>query len=271
MLAEAESLWQKRWRAQMQDMAKRSDTSYWNRRANDYNDFINNSGYDYGKQMAKVLEAEEILNEDSSVLEIASGVGAVTLPLAAESKRVIALEPAGNMAELLSENAQKNNIENLEIVVQDFGTFAARASDNSFDLVFLCHAAWQFPDLPWLLSQMSRLSSAHCCLADTLGSEDSEHKEIRHKLGLVTPDLDRTLYLYNVLFELGLPANISYIPHLMRRSVGSATSMWKNLVGKYRTLSDNDAAIIQDHVLSRTRDGIYESPGTMSLIWWRSK
>lgn len=267
----AEIPWQERWRDQMQDMARRSNTSYWNRRASDYNDFINTSGYDYGRQMAKALEAEGILNEYSSVLEIASGVGAVTLPLAAKAERIIALEPAQNMAELLSKNAQANNIENIQTIVQCFASFAARTTDNSFDLVFLCHAAWQFPDLPWLISQMSRLSSTHCCLADSMGSEHSEHRDMLRKLSLNTPDLDRTLYLYNVLFELGLPANISYIPHLMRRSVDSATSMWKNLVGKYRLLSGNDEEIIQDHVLSRTRNGIYESPGTMSLIWWRSK
>ncbi|NCC26132.1 MAG: class I SAM-dependent methyltransferase, partial [Deltaproteobacteria bacterium] len=71
-------------------MATRSDVAYWNRRAEDYDDFITTSGFDYGRSMVDILGAEGVLSRESRVLEIASGVGAVTIPMAQAVKTVTA-------------------------------------------------------------------------------------------------------------------------------------------------------------------------------------
>ncbi len=252
----------------MADMAARSDTGYWNRRASDYNDFITTSRFDYGERMADILAREGVVTPQISVLEIASGVGAVTLPLARRVQDLTALEPAEAMAGLLGANIRSNGLGNVRIVVEDFASFAAAAGDKSFDLVFLCHAAWQFPDIARLVGEMSRLSRSCCCLADTMGAGDAEQRDMQNRLCIDAPTLDRSLYLYNVLHELGWPANMTSLRHVMRRSPGSARSMWSNLVSKYREVSLEDERIIGEHVEARCVDGIYESPGTMALMWW---
>jgi predicted O-methyltransferase YrrM len=261
--------WQERWREQMVDMAARSDTPYWNRRAADYDDFITTSRFDYGGRMAELLAAEGMLAPHSSVLEIASGVGAVTLPLARLAGRVTAVEPARSMADLLAKNAATAGLDNLDVAVEDFASFAAQAPDASYDMVFLCHAAWQFPDIAKLIQEMSRLSRGWCCLADTMGQGDAEHREMQQKLAIDTPTLDRSLYLYNVLSEMGLPASLAPVRHVMRRSADSARSMWTNLVSKYRDVSAGDEQIIDEFVAARSTGGVYETPGAMALMWWR--
>ena len=263
--------WQELWRAQMADMAARSDTGYWNRRASDYDDFINTSRFDYGGRMAEILSGEGLLGTEHSVLEIASGVGAVTLPLCRHAGRVTAVEPALSMAEMLGKNADTAGLDNLDIAVQDFATFASTASDKSYDVVFLCHAAWQFPDIAWLIREMTRISRGCCCLADTMGQGDIEQQEMRKRLFIKTPTLDRSLYLYNVLNEMGLPADMTPVRHVMRRSTDSARSMWSNVVSKYRDLSKADEQVIDEFVTARSKDGVYETPGVMSLMWWRNQ
>ncbi|WP_419784267.1 class I SAM-dependent methyltransferase [Maridesulfovibrio sp.] len=262
--------WKEVWSLQMEDMAARSNTDYWNRRAEDYNDFITSSRFGYGEKMCDILTAEEIINADSSVLEIASGVGAVTLPFARRTKEVIAVEPAQSMAKLLEENAASVGIKNIKPEIMDFDSFAAKAQDNSYDLVFLCHAAWQFPDIEKLISEMSRISRGFCCLADTMGIGDAENHQMQRKLGIKAPELDRSLYLYNILNELGRPADISNVNYTMRRSTDSARSMWTNLVSKYRTVSTEDRELIEQHVTTQSNSGFYEVPAVMSLMWWRS-
>lgn len=269
MEAREKSLWQVRWRASMEDMALRSDTAYWNRRAADYDDFITTSRFDYGQKMAGHLRQEGLLGPETSVLEIASGVGAVTVPLARSARWVTALEPAEAMAALLGKNAHAEGLDTIEVIEKDFAAFSRWAADASYDLVFLCHAAWQFPDLEWLFYEMNRLSRSCCCISDTIGTGSDQHKAMRERLGIRTPELDRTLYLYNVLQETGFPANLSRIHHVMRRSEASASSMWENVVQKYRELSSDDEEIIREHVTRQSRNGIYVTPGTMSLMWWR--
>ncbi len=254
----------------MEDMATRSDTEYWNRRAEDYNDFITSSRFGYGKQMCEILVEEGLIDTNSSVLEIASGVGAVTLPLARLSKEVIAVEPAQSMADLLEANSDSTGIKNIKVEVTDFASFADQALDNSYDLVFLCHAAWQFPDIEELIKEMSRISRGFCCLADTMGMGDAENHQMQRKLGINAPKLDRSLYLYNILNELGRPADLSNVSYIMRRSTDSAKSMWTNLVSKYRTVSSDDRELIKQHVESKNNAGFYEVPAVMSLMWWRS-
>jgi ubiquinone/menaquinone biosynthesis C-methylase UbiE len=263
------SHWIELWQSQMTDMAARSTTDYWNRRAVDYNDFITTSRFDYGEQMASILVEEGVVRPPASVLEIASGVGAVTLPLASRAFHLTALEPAEAMARLLQENIRANGADNVGIVVEDFATYAAKAEDDAFDLVLLCHAAWQFPNIVRLVREMSRLSRSFCCLADTMGTGYAGAQDLHHRLSLKTPTLDRSLYLFNVLHELGCPANLAPVRHLMRRSSASARAMWTNLVSKYREVSPEDERIIDDHVASRCVDGIYQSPGTIALMWWR--
>ncbi|MFP4516969.1 MAG: hypothetical protein ACLFNV_09255, partial [Desulfovibrionales bacterium] len=124
-------------------------------------------------------------------------------------------------------------------------------------------------DIAWLVDQMSRLSRSSCCLADTMGSGDAEHRDMQHRLSINAPTLDRSLYLYNVLQDLGCPASITSLHHVMRRSAGSARAMWTNLVSKYREVSSEDERIIDEHVSACCVDGTYESPGTMALMWWR--
>lgn len=262
--------WQERWRIQMEDMAARSDTQYWNRRAEDYNNFIVSSSFEYGERMAEILQSNTMLGADSSVLEIASGVGAVTLPLARRAARVTAVEPAQAMADLLEENATAADINNITPEVTDFASFAAQTQDNAFDLAFLCHAAWQFPDAAWLIEEMSRLSSGYCCLADTMGQRDPENLAMQKKLGINAPEVDRPFYLYNVLNELGRPASLSNVSYVMRRSEDSARSMWTNLVSKYRTVSEQDTEMIDEHIASRSTDGVYAVPATMTMMWWKA-
>ncbi len=269
METETNCPWRDTWRSQMTDMAARSDSRYWNRRAADYDDFITTSRFDYGERMAEVLSVHGVMGPETEVLEIASGVGAATLPLARRAKRVTAVEPAQAMADLLAKNAASEGVDNVQAVVEDFAAFAAATQDDSFDVAFLCHAAWQFPDVACLIREMSRLSRDVCCLADTMGAGDAEHQEMQRRLALDAPTLDRPLYLYNVLHEMGLPANLTPIRHVMRRSSDSALSMWTNLVSKYREPSAEDEKLIDDFVASRSKGGVYETPGVMALIWWR--
>lgn len=269
MLTELSS-WTTAWQEAMEEMHQVSDTQYWDRRAPDYNDFILTSEYSYGEAIADVLVTNNCLTSATKVIEIASGVGAVTIPIAQHAAHVTAFEPSRQMAGFLEENVSTAHLENVDIRRE---IFAAKTccSPKSCDLIVMCHAAWHFPDFIELVESMERISRGFCCLADTSGVADPDTEIIHHQLNLPpTAAVDRVPFLFNQLYFSNRRPQLTHVPWTTRRSVSSALSMWRMVLEKYRKPDEVDLALIRDHVAARTRNGIYESPSLMAVLWWPS-
>lgn len=263
--------WQSLWREAVAKTSAVSHVGYWNERANDYDDFIRSSRFAYGEAMSEILAREGMLPPTGSVLEIASGVGAVTLPLAARSASVTALEPAARMAERLARNASERGLANIDIRVQTLEEAMESVLPGAFDLTLMCHASWQFPDFMAVVDFMDRCSRLGGCIADTAGFDDQTQGAMYEALGIKADCPDRFPYLFNLLYAGGYFPNVRMLPYAMRRSVDSALSMWRLLIGKYRTPTEQDLALIENHVHARAEDGMYEVPSVMAVLWWKKK
>jgi|GEM_PF-3640766 len=218
------SAWTEAWRSATEEMGRVSDTAYWDRRAEDYDDFIRTSEFAYGEAMAGLLAEAGCLPRGARVLEIASGVGAVTLPLARLAAQLTAFEPAPGMAERLAANAAAAGQHNIAIRREPF-TAETAVEPAGCDLALMCHAAWQFPDLLGLVSAMERASRGFCCLADTVGRTDAATAAMHQTLGLpLAAAEDRTPYLFNLLYLSGRLPRLAYVPWTMRRSRASAVA-----------------------------------------------
>lgn len=260
--------WERVWREVVSRMSSISHVGYWNQRADDYDDFIRTSEFAYGEAMAEVLAQAGMIGSGSHVLEIASGVGAVTLPLASRCAGVVAVEPADRMADRLADNARARDLGNIEIRRQTLEDAMGGIPANSFDFTLMCHASWQFPDIMNVVRFMDAASRKGACLADTAGLDDQAHGEMYKALGIEADCTDRFPCLFNLLYSWGYRPNVRMLDYTMRRSVDSALSMWQLLLGKYRTPTAEDLVLINDHVARRARNGLYEAPSVMAVMWW---
>ena len=71
-------------------------------------------------KLALILIGHSNLKKRDTVIEIGAGSGVITSALAHRVKHVIAIEPDHATAKKLRENLDRRNIENVEIVEQDF-------------------------------------------------------------------------------------------------------------------------------------------------------
>lgn len=71
-------------------------------------------------RLALILIGHSNLKKRDTVIEIGAGSGVITSALAYRVKHVIAIEPDHATANKLRENLRKRNIENVEIIEQDF-------------------------------------------------------------------------------------------------------------------------------------------------------
>ncbi|MBI9110226.1 class I SAM-dependent methyltransferase [Maridesulfovibrio ferrireducens] len=263
--------WVKEWRENMSQMNEISSVDYWNGRADDYDDFICTSEFSYGYEIVKILEENEVVRPDLSVLEIASGVGAVTIPLARKALKVTGIEPAQEMAARLAKNSKAAGVDNIEVKLMTGQEYAEGVQSADHGLSLLCHASWQFPEIAEIASMMENGSSEWCCICDTALNRNSESAKLQKELGVVSSSFDRVEGLYNGLKVLDRKPEIKSFDYIMRRSVDSAYSMLTKVLTKQRVPTENDIKLINDHIERHSDEGVYNEPGKMSVIWWRKE
>ena len=261
--------WEKEWAGKKRDISRISGSDYWNKRAEDYTDYIRTSDYEHGRKIKEIFETEGILKEDFEVLDIAAGPGSVTIPFAEFVKKVTAVEPAEEMCKRLIANAKEKGLGNIEIINKKWEEVSDTEFENKFDLVVCSHALWQFPDIGEQLTRMNRVSRGYCCIANGVRT-DKTFSEMYQKLGLDTDDLDHFIDLFNILHQRNILANVRMIDTVMRRSVDSGISMWELSLSKYREPTKEDRKIIGEHVLDSSKNGIYERTSKMAVLWWKA-
>jgi len=261
--------WEREWEEKTIDTSKVSGTDYWNKRAEDYANYIKTSDYNHGRKIRAIFENADILKPEFEVLDIAAGPGSVSIPFAEAVNKVTSIEPAIEMVKHLIKNAQERGIENIEVINKKWEEVNEAEFEKKFDLVVCSHASWQFPNIGEQLIRMNRVSRGYCCFANGVKSND-EFGEMYRKLGINPESLDHFIYLFNILYQRGILANVRIFDVVMRRSVNSAISMWELLLSKYREPVDRDKEIIRKHVYDNSDNGIYEKKSKMAVMWWKA-
>ncbi|AEG13764.1 Methyltransferase type 11 [Desulfofundulus kuznetsovii DSM 6115] len=262
--------WEREWEEKTIETSRVSGNDYWNKRAEDYANYIKTSDFDHGRKIRSIFENVGILKPDFVILDIAAGPGSVSIPFAEAVKKVIAVEPAKEMAKHLIKNAQEKGLQNIEIINKKWEEVNEEEHEKKFDMVICAHASWHFVDIGEQIKRMNKVSRGYCCFAEGVKSDD-EYDEMYKKLGINTESLDRFIYLFNILYQKGILANVRIFDVIMRRSINSAINMWELLISKYRESTELDKEIIKKHVDSYSVDGIYERKSKMAVIWWNAR
>ncbi|AKB33323.1 Ribosomal RNA adenine dimethylase [Methanosarcina siciliae HI350] len=259
--------WETVWAEGIGEMNRLSNTSYWNRRAEDYSDMVLASDCNHGRNILDLFEREGLLKQDWHVLDIASGPGAITVPFAERGCRVTAVEPAERMAAALMSSAQERRLSNIDVIPQTWQEVDAEAYAKNYDLVVCCHALWQFPDILPQIRRMEAVSRGYCCLAHGFEAP-TETSKLLDIMGIDEGDFDQFITILNLLNDAGVHPNVNVVDYALSRSVASAVSYTSKLVEKYRPLDASDSAFIRDYVQSRAKNGLYQVSGRMGVLWW---
>ncbi len=232
--------WEKQWLERIKSKEKNASmdsvTDYWNKRAEDYADYIRTSDYDHGRKIKEIFEKENILKRDFEVLDIGAGPGSLTIPFAESVKKVTAVEPAREMCKYLMRNSKEKGLENIEVINKRWEDIDDAEFEKKFDIVICSHVIWHFSDIGKQLMRMNNASRRYCCIATSAKSESQSFDGMYQKLGLLTDGVQISdfIYLFNILYYRNILANVAIIDTVMKRSVSSGISMWELFLGRYR-------------------------------------
>lgn len=149
---------------------------FWNNLALDFPRYDDKND-DFQQKVIKILEQNNILSSQSSVLDIGCGTGIYTIPIAKKVKKVLALDISSKMVELLKEDIWFHNLNNIiEVEILDWTNFE---SSQKFDVVFasLSAAFKSNEDFEKILNY----SKSYVCFLDFVDTKGSNFEQLLYE------------------------------------------------------------------------------------------
>ncbi|OPY56985.1 MAG: tRNA (guanine-N(7)-)-methyltransferase [Methanosaeta sp. PtaU1.Bin112] len=204
--------WSKEWKQYLessrwtQELKKKGITNedFWDGyklgdRHEEYNQL---TGYP-GRILDRMLK---FVGSESAVLDIGAGAGAYTIPLAKAARKVTVVEPSRGQVARMMRRAERDGLENIYVINKRWQD-VDRAELESYSLV---NAAYCFhmPDIREALQKMLDVTTGALFLVSLV---DHGITDIYEKVFGEREHETEYIYLYNVLHQMGYPANVEVI------------------------------------------------------------
>jgi len=138
-----------------------------------------------------------------TVLDIGAGNGRWAIPLAKIARTVTAVEPAGDMLEVLRENIKTAQI-NIQIIQPSW----EEANVEAHDIVVCAHAMYSSPDFALFVRKMEQHARKTCYLSLRLPPVDGVIGELSNAIYGRLHDSANAVIAYNALYSLGIYTNV---------------------------------------------------------------
>jgi SAM-dependent methyltransferase len=241
-----------------------SAISYWDKQAAAFNEAQMEDLTQ--KQLSRLL-----LLPKYTVLDVGAGAGRLTIPIAKCTRQVTALEPAANMMALLKENAQKEHISNIEYVDGSIEELDA-AAIGSHDIV-LASFSLLMVDVEKVLLKMDAAASKGVYLFVSVSKwMNEEIQDILYGKGVSSPDLPDYIYIYNILHDAGILANVDIWDFQTQQSYNSLDDAAARFTHVYRIPADKQAElkVYLTKTLLQDDNGKFwlNRKRKAAMIWW---
>ena len=152
------------------------------------------------------------ITPDARILDIGSGPGTLTIPLAGLVREVTAVEPSEYMRKCLHENIHEKGITNLTVIPKRWEDVdISKDLTPPYDVVVASYSLG-FPDLREGLVKMAEVSSSYVYIfwfADMLSPWQKNYGEIWEQLyGIPLKKYQKPNIIFNLLHQMEIYANV---------------------------------------------------------------
>jgi len=240
------------------------NASYWDKQAERYNENIARMNDLTRTQLNRLP-----LLPQYTVLDVGAGTGRITIPMAKCVKHVTALEPSEKMLSVLKITAEKEGISNLQCINKSLEDFDTSAGVVLFDAVVASFSLFMV-DMEKALLKMDSIArkSVHLFLSASQWIDKDLHKLAYDRDFPVCPDY---IYVYNILNELGIQANVEIWDVLSSESFGSLEDAAQKYASSYRIPSAKASELknyLQRNLTADNGKLVANRKKKVALIWW---
>ena len=148
-----------------------------------------------------------ILDEYDTVLDVGCGEGSVTIPIAKRVKKVIGIDSSPKMLEYLEKRAGENNIDNIETILKPIEEIRYDEIGD-VDVVVCSRSLNGIIPIDEVLLELDKIANKYVFIT-IFGPENKKiEKDFDKELGIKTEDFPDYNYFFNILFNLGIYANV---------------------------------------------------------------
>ncbi len=239
--------------------------SFWDKRAKRFNESMMQNRERTERQIAKIELAPEY-----TVLDVGAGTGRLAIPIAKRVKSVTAIDPSRGMLACLQENMEKERVENITCINKRWEDVELRVDVEPHDVVIASHSLGMF-DIQEALAKMDAAAKKYVYIFTFAGRwMDGGLWEKIH--GEIRPSWSDYIYLYNILHDMGIYADVEIRDSEYEQRYGSLDEAVTKLKEMYDMPSEKEE-ILREH-LSKI---LVEDDGTLCLkrksksamIWWQ--
>ena len=226
---------------------------------------------DYEKELFSNL----ILDENDTVLDIGCGEGTITIPLARKVKKVIGLDSSEKMLEYLKKRADNENVDNIETILKPIEEIKY-SEIGDVDVVVASRSMNGIVEIEKIITELNHIANKYVFI--TLFGP--ENKKIEYGfdeyMGIQTENFPGYNYLFNILYNMGIYANITRFEMPNYRKYKNIDEAINN--GKFRLdlYSDEEKEKLKDYlneILTKDPETgeLYniKDKADWVLIWWK--
>jgi len=250
-----ESQWVKRW----DDIAEKFNER--NKLAGSYENDC------YIKNMISRIE----VNKNSTILDIGSGPGTLSIPLAKRAKHVTAIDMSKNMIKLLGKNMKREDITNITTLHKRWEDVKVGKDIEKYDVVIASRSLGG-SNLKENLLKITDASVERAYISFLAKGNDFD-KMVYEAVGKKYEFIPSHIFVYNLLYQLGIHAEISLFTckgGIIHKDFNEAYSYFK---WHMRNLSNKEEEMLKNTLLNlfenkNSNSNIPESKWDWTLISW---
>ncbi|MBR4447450.1 class I SAM-dependent methyltransferase [Methanobrevibacter sp.] len=215
-----------------------------------------------------------ILDETDTVLDVGCGEGSVTIPIAKRVKKVIGIDSSPKMLEYLEKRAEDNKISNIETILKPIEEIAYD-DIGDVDVVVCSRSLNGIIPIEEVLSELNKIANKYVFIT-IFGPENKKlEKDFDKRLGIQTEDFPDYDYFFNILFNMGIYANIERFDlknYKIYDSIENAMNNGKFRLDLYSDSQKEELVKYLDEVLVKDENGKLfneKDKADWIMVWWK--
>ncbi len=215
------------------------------------------------------------LDENDTVLDVGCGEGSVTIPIAKRVKKVIGVDSSPKMLEYLEKRAADNDIDNIKTVLKPIEEISYEEIGD-VDVVVCSRSLNGIIPITDVLRELNNIADKYVFIT-IFGPENKKiEKDFDKELGIRTEDFPDYNYFFNILYNMGIYANIERFDLNNYREYDNIDEAMDN--GKFRLdlYSDEEKELLREYlkrILTYDEEsGKYynvKDKADWIMVWWK--
>ena len=258
--------WNVLWKAKLASRAAlRRDAAYWDGRAHSFAKATETS---YRDQLLALMNPEP----DWTVLDMGCGSGTLAVPLAKQVACVTAVDFSSEMLDVLCRRCAKEGISNIKTIHGSWEDDWPKLGIGTYDTV-IASRSLVVDDLQSAILKLDAAANKRAYII-TMSGDGPYDRRLYDAIGRHHETGADYIYYYNLLYQLGICAHVSFIKEIRNRTYESPEDAYASIESMFGDLTASEkekmAAHVRQHLISSGNSWrfSYSQLIRWAVMWW---